>query len=429
MNSPLHAIPDMHALPGPDDIIRTQLKNGIVVLARANYNSPSVTIQGYLEAGSLLDVDEKLGLADFTASALMRGTTKRDFKGIYEALESVGASLGFYGGTHTTGFSGKALVEDLDLILELLGDVLRRPLFPQEHIERLRAMHLTGLAMRAQDTAEMASLTFDQIVFAGHPYSRPEDGFPETISAIQRDDIAHFHQKNFGPRGMTVAVVGAVDPELAVQKVAGILEDWDIIDQPDLPSLPLLSPLNKNTLKKVNIPGKSQTDIMLGAAGPKRKSPDYLAAALGNNILGQFGMYGRIGEIVREKAGLAYYALSSLVGGIGPGSWTVSAGVDPQNVKKVLEIIEEEIGKFASELVTNEELEDSKANFIGRLPLSLESNAGVAGAILNLERFDLGLEYYRHFAEMVNAVTREETLTAAQKYLDINHLGIAVAGP
>jgi len=92
------------ALPGPDDITRVELENGITLLSRPNFNSPSVTMSGYFHAGGLNDRDEKLGLADFCAAALMRGTQNRDFQAIYEALESVGASFGFNSATHTTGF-------------------------------------------------------------------------------------------------------------------------------------------------------------------------------------------------------------------------------------------------------------------------------------------------------------------------------------
>jgi zinc protease len=116
------ALPDStHAYPGPDDITRIQLPNGIVVLSRANFNSPSVVVDGYLLAGGLLDPDEKLGLAGFTASMLMRGTQQRSFQEIYGALESAGASLSFGSGIHTTGFNGKALAEDLDMLLSLLA--------------------------------------------------------------------------------------------------------------------------------------------------------------------------------------------------------------------------------------------------------------------------------------------------------------------
>lgn len=417
------------SLPGPKNITRVQLANGIVVLSRANFNSPSVVASGYLQCGSINDPDEKLGLADFTAAALMRGTQKRNFQEIYDALESVGANLSLESSTHSTGFGSKALAEDLGMVLQLLAEALRQPAFPENQVERLRAQILTRLGIRAQDTGEMASMAFDSIAYANHPYSRPEEGYPETVNAISREDLIAFHRKYYGPTGMVIAIVGAVEPLRAVEMVAEVLGDWQNPEQPTPPILPPLTPLQATRIEKVTLPGKFQTDIVMGAAGPSRFAEDYIAAALGNNILGQFGMMGRIGDVVREKAGLAYYAHSSLSGGLGPGPWIVSAGVDPVNVDRVIDLIRAEIARFTREPVGQDELADSQANFIGRLPLTLESNGGVAGALLNLERYQLGLDYYLRYPELVNNVTVEQVLETARTYLDPERLAIGLAGP
>jgi zinc protease len=417
-----------HSLPGPDDISRVILPNGITILVRTNFNSPSVVIGGYLPCGSLFDTDEKLGLADFTAISVMRGSEKRKFQMIFDDLESVGANLSFSAGGHTAGFTGRCLSEDLPLLLDLLADSLRYPIFPVEQVERLRNQLLTGLAIRAQDTAEMALLTFDQIVFKGHPYARPDEGWPETIQAITRDDLADFHRIHYGPRGFVIAIVGAVEPKAIAGQVAKVLGDWTNPSQPELPALPELKPLKNSVTRKVKIPGKSQADLVIGTSGPRRKDPEYIPASLGNSVLGQFGMAGRIGEVVREKSGLAYYASSSLSAGIGPGAWDVSAGVNPDNVQKARELICKEIARFVEKGVTAEELADSQSNFIGRLPLSLESNAGVVNALLNIERFDLSLDYYRRYPGLVRAVTPEDVLVTACKYLHPEKLAVAIAG-
>ena len=416
------------SLPGPEDIHRKVLPNGITVLCRANFNSPSVSINGYVNAGSLFDPDEKLGLADFTASALMRGTEKHSFDSLYNELESVGASLGFDAGVHTTGFHGRALVEDLTLLLDLLSETLRQPIFPDDEVEKLRHQLLTGLAIRAEDTSDMANLTFDEILFRGHPYARPEDGFPETIQAITRQDLAEDHRRSFGPRGMVVTVVGAVEPKKAMDLISRVLGDWENPNQVDPPKMPELKRLDETVKRHVKIDGKSQADLIIGTNGPRRTDEDYLASSLGNWILGQFGLGGRIGDSVREKAGLAYYAYSNLSAGIGPGSWSVSAGVNPANVKKASDLIVKELKRFVKVGITKEELSDSQANFVGRLPLSLESNSGVAGALINIERYALGLDYYRRYPDLVKSVTRGDVLEVARKYIDSERLAVAVAG-
>jgi zinc protease len=418
----------IHSFPGPDNIIRRELPNGIVVLYRPNMNSLSVVVTGYLSAGAIFEPDDKLGLAGFTALALMRGTAQHDFQQIYEALESNGASLGIDGGTHSIGFYGHALAEDLDLLTGTLAETLRQPVFPNDQVERLRDQLLTSLSIRAQDTSEMASLAFDEMVYAGHPYSRPEDGYPDTIRSITREDLAAFHADHFGPRGMVISIVGGVDSQRVLDSVTRFLGDWENPKQPTQPELPPLKPLVGIISRQVNIPGKSEADIIMGVAGPPRNSPDFLSASLGNNILGQFGMMGRIGESVRERSGLAYHASSSLSGGIGPGPWLFIAGVDPKNVEKAITLISHEITRFINEPVTGEELADSQANYIGRLPLSLESNAGVASALLNLERYNLGLDYYLRYPDLIRGITATEILETAQHYLHPDRMAVATAG-
>ncbi len=423
------ATPNKNSLPGPQDIHRVELPNGITVLSRANFNSPSISVNGYLPAGAISEPDEKLGLADFAAASLMRGTQTRTFDAIYNELESVGASLGFDSGVHNTTFSGRSLAEDLPLLLTLLSESLRTPTFPTEEVEKLRAQLLTGLAIRAQDTSDMAALIFDQMLFAGHPYGRPGDGFTETVRAIGRDDLEEFHRRYFGPRGMVIAIVGAIEPKQAVDEVSHVLGGWQAKGQKEAPALPPLKKIEETVKQQHQIPGKSQSDLVIGMVGPRRKDAEYMAASLGNSVLGQFGMMGRIGDSVRERSGLAYFAYSSLSAGIGPGSWEVNAGVNPKNLQKAIGLIEKELRRFVRNGVSQEELADSQANYVGRLPLSLESNSGVAGALINVERYELGLDYYQRYEHLVRAVTREEVLETARKYIDPERLVIATAGP
>ena len=416
-------------LPGPADIRRVELPNGITLLTRSNFNSPSISLSGYLSAGSMFDSLEKLGLASFTAFCLMRGTERQNFHSIYDSLESAGASLGYAASVHNINFGGRALAEDLPLLLHLLSDTLRQPAFPNEHVERLRAQLLSSLAVRNQDTGDLADMAFDEIVFPNHPYGLPEDGHPETIQAISRADLIEFHARHYGPRTMVIVVVGAVSAENVIEQVQNTLGDW-INPQQELPGpLPAIQPLATSNRRHIAVPGKFQTDLDLGITGLKRLSPDYMAASLGNSILGQFGMMGRIGEVVREKAGLAYHASTSLSASIEGGSWEVSAGVSPANLQRAIDLIISELARFSRELVQTEELQDSQANFIGRLPLSLESNGGVGNALLNIERFQLGLDYYQRYPQLVASVTPEQVLEVARRYWNLDKLAIISAGP
>ncbi|MGH2524266.1 MAG: M16 family metallopeptidase, partial [Anaerolineales bacterium] len=233
---------DLHSLPGPHNITRRVLPNGMVVLVRENHTSPSVVLEGDLRVGALWEPRAKAGLADFTASALMRGTERHTFTEIYEQIESAGASLGISGGTHTSGFNGKGLAEDLGLLLEMAADALRRPVFPEEQVERLRGEILTHLAIRDNNTRARASEAFYELAYPDHPYRIEEEGYPDTIRAITRDDLINFHRQHFGPRGMIVTIVGAVRAAEAVALVEKCFGDWANPEQPPEPELPPLTP-------------------------------------------------------------------------------------------------------------------------------------------------------------------------------------------
>jgi zinc protease len=431
MSKDIFSLPqlDIRTLPGPETILRRELPNGITVLARENFSSPAVVVTGYIWAGAMDEPRAKAGLAQLTAQSLMWGTEKRDSQDIFESVESIGARLGFGAGTHTTTFQGKSLVEDLGLILDILSDVLQNPAFPQSPVDRLKAQQLTGIAIRDQDTGAQAQLAFDGLVYIDHPYSIPASGYRETVSSLEPTDLRMYHSNHFGPQGMVIAIVGAMEAEDAMGAVEKSFASWSNPNMPERRKLPAVKPLTGTLRRNVFLEGKTQCDLVVGVPGPSRFEEHYLAASLGNNILGRFGLFGRIGDVVRKAEGLAYYAYSSLSGGPGPGPWQVNAGVNPVNVEKAIALITSEIKRFITERVTSEELLENQANYIGRLPLQLESNEGVAGALIHMERYGLGLDYFQKFPDLIKAINRGQILDVAQQYLDVDRIAIGVAGP
>lgn len=418
-----------HTLPGPDDITRVVLKNGLTVLTRENFTSPSVVVDGLIFGGALQEPAEKAGLASFHSALLMRGTVRHSFGELYELIESNGASLEFSSGGHTCRFGSKSLAEDLPLMLSLAAEALCEPTFPEEHVEKVRGQILTALRLREHDTRSMAALTFQELAYPPHhPYGRSVGGYIETITAIRRDDLVNFH-RNLGPRGAVIVVVGAVKADEAVRLVEATFGDWENPDQPPPPQAPPAPRLEDVREKFVPIAGKSQTDLVLGYPGPARSAPDYEAARLANSILGVFGLYGRLGDSVRQEQGLAYYSYSSLTGGLGPGPWRIIAGVAPENVTRAVETIRREVRRLIDEPVSAEELADNKSFFKGHLILSLETNEGVAGSILSMEMYGLGLDYLRRYNDIVDSLSAQDVQNAAAHYLDPDAYALGIAGP
>jgi zinc protease len=341
----------------------------------------------------------------------------------------VGAAVGTNGGTHTTGFGSKSLTEDLPLALDILADVLRHPTFPPAEVEKLRGEILTDLDERTHDTRRMANLAFYELAYPQeHPYARSNCGYIETVCGIGRDDLAEFYANGYGPQGMAVAVVGAIETAAALAQIEAAFGDWQapVHERDPLPDVPRIAETRE---RFVPIPGKTQSDIVLGYPGPARASPDYVEAVVCNSILGVFGLMGRLGEKVREEQGLAYYSYSRVDGGAGPGPWSIIAGVNPANVERATESIRAEVRRICEEPVDAEELADNKTFITGSLPLRLETNEGVAHNILDMERYDLGLDYLQRYDALVNAVTVEQAQAVAQRWLDADAYALAVAGP
>lgn len=419
-----------NGLPSPDTITRVVLDNGITALVYENFAAQSVVISGSLRAGSLYETPERNGLAALTASALMRGTENRDFNAIHAELEDIGADIGVSSNIHRTGFFGKALAEDLPTLVDVLADVLRRPTFPTAHIERLRGEVLTGLQYRSQDTRYRANRAFRAALYPdNHPYHYGTSGTVETVPQIAVSDMVAFHQQHYGPQDMIIVVVGAVKAAAVIDTLKQYLADWQNPSQPQPPALPEVPRVTESRRAKVALPGKTQSDIVLGLPGPSRFSEDYQAAVLANSVLGQFGMMGRIGASVREELGLAYYAYSQIDGGMGPGPWSVVAGVNPANVDLAIERIGDELRRLTNEPVSDQDLADNQAYYVGNLPLQLESNEGIASTLTSIELYNLGLDYLVTYRDRIYRLTKDDLQRAARRYLNPDALVIGTAGP
>ena len=418
------------SIPNKSNIARAELDNGITLLVYENPAVQSVNLMGSLHAGSIYEAPEQSGLASLVAGALTTGTKRRDFDALHGALEDVGADLGFRGHVHKIGIAGKALAEDLGLLLQIANDALRNPIFPADHVERLRGERMTWLQYSSFDTRFRAAKAMRQALYpTTHPYHYGTYGSEESVTAIAREQLTAFHERHFGPRGMILVIVGAVNADEAISLAADAFGGWRNQNQPAVRQAVAPDEQASDLRPAVAVPGKTQSDISLGIIGPARKAGDYLAAQLANSVLGEFGMMGRIGKSVREEKGLAYYAYSRLGGGHGPDPWTISAGVNPDNVELAVASIMQEIERLTTEAVSDTDLADNQSYFTGRMPLRLESNEGIASHIHSMESFSLGLDYLARYRDMIYRITRDDLLAAAQKYLRPERMVVAVAGP
>jgi zinc protease len=419
---------NISSLPGPETIARRVFSNGMVGLAYENWSSPSIVVYCWLWAGSIDVPRDKAGLSSLAASMLTRGTERRTFAQIGEEIESIGAALTVASGGHTTNLTAKCLAEDLPLLLDILTDCLYHPSFPEEYLEKRRGEILTLIEQREHNTRALASLNFYELLYPDHPYGHSQLGYKDTISGLTRHDVQAFYREHLGARGMGAAIVGAIPRQKGLDMLEETMGQWvgASHNPAELPPTPVVKERQQT---RALMPGKTQSDIILGWIGLQRQDPDFFAAYLANCILGQFGMMGRIGDYVRDQMGLAYYAYTSLDAGLGPGPWSAIAGVAPDQVDLAVEAILEQIRRIRQEPVDEAELADNRAYIIGSMPLRLESKEMAAAQIANIEIYQRELDYLQHFPLLVEAVTADHILRVTRQYLDPDAYVLSIAGP
>ncbi len=414
----------------PESVVRRPFGAGAVALIRENHANPSVTIRGHIDAGARHDPTGREGLALFTASMLTRGTATYTSERLALTLDSLGASLSVGADTEGAAFGVRCLAEDASRLLDLVAEVLVRPTFPPDEIEKQRAKIVTGIREDRHDTRAAAERAFRAAAYpAGHPHHRTPEGEEEAVTATSRDDLVAFHRARWRPERSVVVIVGDVGAPRILERLEAALSGWTGTAPPMPPPVPAAGPAPSVQRRTVAIPGKTQADIMLGVPGFSRTSPDYYAGMMADLILGRLGLMGRLGATVRDKEGLAYYVYSQAQAGFLAGPWAVRAGVNPRNVERAIQGILREIEGVQREPVRDGELRDAQEYLTGSLAVRLETDAGIAQALLEIELFDLGLDYLLRYPALIRGVTPDAIGAAARRYFTPDGYTVATAVP
>ena len=423
---------------------RVTLDNGVTVIAKSNHTTPAVSTLVGVRTGAFADPPDRDGTAALVARVLDRGTVTRSADAIADDLDGRGASLSVIAGRHQIALAATCLADDFAAVLALVADVARHPAFADAEIATRRDNLITSIRQEEDNPASMAAEAFAKALYGSHPYARQVRGTVAGIEGIRRQDLVRFHQKGFDPAAITVIVVGDLDEANAIESVSKLFADWSPSakatgDNPTAaaaagdgkPAVVVPDPVAITERKLVAFPmmNKAQADVVYGFTGIRRSHPDYAAYTVMNNALGQYAIGGRLGDSIRERQGMAYYVFSSLDAGFGPGPFSIRAGVAAANVEKTIASIDAEIAAIREHGFTAQEIDESKSYLIGALPRQLETNAAIAAFLLNIETFNLGLDYDERLPGLIGAVTKDSADAAARQLLDPSRATIAVAGP
>jgi zinc protease len=409
--------------------VRLTLANGAVLLVQTTSMAPAVTIDCAFDAGSLFDPPDLPGVGHLVGRVLDRGSLRRPASVIAEELDERGVALRVTTTRHRLAVSCTCLTEDFPAVLAILLDVARRPAFPDSEIEQPRAETITALRQDEDSPAVRAVDAVAELIYgAAHPYGRKAKGTLAALERIGRTDLLAFHGNWVRPSSLSLAIVGDVDPVVAIALATAELEDWSAPPAEHVPVPPPAASAGRR-VGHVAMPGKSQADITYGFNTIRRLDPRYYAYWMMNNVLGQFGLGGRLADNIRERQGMAYYVYSTFDASVGEGPLLVRAGVDPVNVERTIDAIDREVRALAAGGPTPAEVSETCEYLVGSIPRLLETNHGIAAFLQTAEQYGFGLDYDQRLPGLLRAVTIDEIRAAAAEALNPDVASVAVAGP
>jgi len=398
-----------------------------------NPHAPTVTIAGTLRAGPALAADGRFSVPGLTAAMLDRGTVTLGRMEIARELEDHGLQLAVRASAATptiVSFSAQGLAEELPRLVRLTVDVLRRPTFPSEELDKLREQVLGGLARERQETHALAYAALTRRLFPeGHPLSRrPIEAREREVASLSRDDLAAFHDAAYNPSSLVLAVVGDVDPEAVESFFAEAMDGWEGAGEVEL-RYPEEAAIAVGE-DRIQIADRPNLDVFLGhRARLLRGAPDYPAAVLANSCLGQSTLTSRLGVAVRDRAGLTYGIHSRFFGTLGvAGPWAVSLGVSAENLERAVELSRSVISDYVAEGPTEEELADECSALAGAYRVGLATNGGVARELVSTFTAGETLERLDRFPEELLGVSRDQVMDAIRDHLHPDRLVMTAAG-
>lgn len=405
---------------------REVLPSGLTLLHTEKKNLPIIRVVVAIRAGSITETADKAGLANLTADLLNEGTPRRSAKEISEAIEFVGGSLQTGGGADYATATLSVLKKDMALGFDLLADILLNPVFSEKEITRRKTIIKGSLKQQREEPGVVASKAFMKELFGGHPYGWSAEGTEETLDAITRQDLVAFHQEYYAPNNAIMAVVGDISREELRAMLDRYFGGWKQ-KQINTVKLPELRPVTGPRVIKIQ-KELTQATILLGHPGVARDNPDYYAITVMNYILGGGGFASRLVDNIRDNKGLSYDVHSYFTPQKYGGTFRAGLQTKNQSAQVAVDEIIREMERIRTEPVTDRELEDAKAYLTGSFPLRIDSGSKIAGFLISLEVYGLGLDYVGNYRQYIERVTREDVQRVAQKYLNTKDYLLVVVG-
>jgi zinc protease len=402
----------------------TTLENGIKLIVQPEDVSDTVAVFGRIKSDASLQTPKgQDGVDDILGQLFSYGTTTLDRVAFQKALDDIGADE-----NAGVEFSAQALASHFDRAVELLADNELHPALPEQAFKITQPQMASYAAGELQSPDHLAAHALHANLFPkGDPTLR--EATPETISSLKLDDVKGFYTQVFRPDLTTIVVMGKVTPEQAKATIEKYFGSWRAMGPApttDLPAVP------NNQPRQTEVPDSSRVQDSVTLAetlGLTRFSPDYYALELGNQMLGGAFYASRFSKDLRENAGLVYTVGSSLQAGKTRSVYSVSYGCDPPNVSKAHAIILRDLKAMQTAAPDSDELSQTKALVLRRIPLGEASFGSIAGGWLARSAIGLPLNEPFIAAQRYLDMTSDQIQAAFARWLRPNDLVQVTQGP
>jgi zinc protease len=413
------------AKTAPPEIKKYELQNGLRVLISEDQRLPIVSIVAAFRGGLLAETPKKNGISQLLASTIVKGTKSRTAQQIAESVEHVGGSIGAGSSNNSFSISVEVMKSDLALGMQILSDVLSNATFPDSEVSLEKDSQIAAIKAEEDQITTTARNLLKPKLYGSHPYSLRNNGSPDSVSNISAADLKAYRDRLVVGRNGVLSIFGAVNPKEALELAK---KDFGALPAGEkaLPEPPVASALTADVQESAQRP-KQQAVIMKGYLGTSLDGADRPALELIEEASSDLG--SRFFVRIREKLGLAYFVGASNSTGLAPGAFVFYLGTDPKKVDLAKREFDDEIGKLASDGLTQVELDRAKAKLLGAEAIRNQSTGALGGICATNELLGLGYDHNKVRKEEIEKVTLDDVKRVANKYFRDGKSVEIVVGP
>lgn len=403
---------------------KTTLPNGLKIVTENIESVKSVTAGIWVKTGSRNEADELAGVTHFLEHMLFKGTKTRSPYDIALSMEAVGGYLNAFTSTEYTCYYARCLDSKLPVALDVLTDMVRNSVFPDEELEKEKKVVLEEMKMYRDSPEDVVFEEFSSQVFNKHPIGRPIIGYENTVSSFNKQHLFDYMEDRYQPSNLLVAVAGHVDHDEVVELVSKLL------DQPATKTVEEVDqPLNEYSRSQNEISKAiEQTHMILGRRGLDFDHQDKYLLLLANTVMGG-GMSSRLNQNIREKYGYCYTIGTFNQSYTDSGLFGVYIGTDKEYVPHVRDLITKEFEKIQNEAVPEQELNDAKAQLKGKLLLSQESSSNRMTRLAKNELYFNRFITLNELVENIDAVTSDKLQKFSKDFFDADQFSETLLVP